>query len=302
VISAISRLETTGGTNPEYTLADSWVWARMQQLVRDVERLFQTYQYGEAGRQIYEFFWSEFADWYVEIAKEQMKSEGTRERTVSTLARVLDISLRLLHPFTPFVTEELWGRLRESLLDSPLAALASDWPEALIVAPWPEPRRLEGWEEVTIDKFAREQDVIRTVRNLCAEHNIKASTITPIIVPGREQDYDLFTANSGTIAALSGTLAPNVVRPFEYNPDEYIGRVSGSTEILVTIAEVTDPFDQEARRTRELADAEAQITRLEKLLAGDFAAKAPQAVVAKERERLAGFKETAGKLRSQLGK
>ena len=121
-------------------MADGWIWARLQGLVRDVERLFQNYQYGEAGRQLYEFFWSEFADWYLEIAKNQMAAGGDRAYyTASTLIRVLDLSLRMLHPFTPFITEELWGHLRQAVLDSPLAAEAADWPEALIIASWPMP-------------------------------------------------------------------------------------------------------------------------------------------------------------------
>ena len=84
-------------------------------MIRDVERLFQSYQYGEAGRQIYEFFWNEFADWYVEVAKLQMAEQGDRAfYTVQTLVKVLDLSLRLLHPYTPFVTEELWGHLKSA--------------------------------------------------------------------------------------------------------------------------------------------------------------------------------------------
>ncbi|MFN2121075.1 MAG: valine--tRNA ligase, partial [Anaerolineales bacterium] len=203
VISAIGRLESAGGAKAEYTLADSWIWARMQQLVRDVERLFQTYQYGEAGRQIYEFFWSEFADWYVEIAKEQIKNDGTREQTVRTLARVLDISLRLLHPFTPFVTEELWGHLRASLLDSPLAALASEWPEALIVAPWPEPREEEGWETEKMRDFALVQDVVRNIRNFWAEHNILPAGKAQAYF-GAGQRTSLLREQANVIATLSG--------------------------------------------------------------------------------------------------
>ncbi len=115
-------------------------------LVRDVERLFQGYQYGEAGRQIYDFFWSEFADWYVEIAKLQLAEGGDRAfYTARTLVQVLDISLRLLHPFTPFITEELWGHLkRASVAHSPRMASTADWADALIIARWPEPRTLEG--------------------------------------------------------------------------------------------------------------------------------------------------------------
>jgi len=134
-----TNLPTTN--SPDWTLADSWIWARLQALVRNVERLFGNHQYGEAGRQIYEFFWGDFADWYLEIAKGQLAEGGERARiTADTLVRVLDTSLRLLHPFTPFVTEELWGHLRTAVLDSPLAGLAKTWPEALIIAPWPEPR------------------------------------------------------------------------------------------------------------------------------------------------------------------
>ena len=116
--SATKTKRGTGAGREGWTLADSWIWARLQQLVRDVERLFQTFQYGEAGRQIYEFIWSDFADWYVEIAKQQLTNDATRYSTVATLARVFDTSLRLLHPFTPFVTEEIWGHLRNALRES----------------------------------------------------------------------------------------------------------------------------------------------------------------------------------------
>ena len=122
VIGALSQVPAAPAGPPDWTLADSWIWARLQGLVRDVDRLFSTYQYGEAGRQIYDFFWSEFADWYLEIAKlqiaESIKGAGQGgDRafyTAYTLVRVLDASLRLLHPFTPFVTEELWGHLKQS--------------------------------------------------------------------------------------------------------------------------------------------------------------------------------------------
>jgi valyl-tRNA synthetase len=125
VINAIAALDDGPQTvdngqsstvhGPNYSLADSWIWAKLQQLTRDVERQFQNFQYGQAGQQIYDFIWSDFADWYVEIAKGQMHAERAESRmqTVETLTRVFDMSLRLLHPFTPFVTEEIWGHLHE---------------------------------------------------------------------------------------------------------------------------------------------------------------------------------------------
>src|SRR5829696_3561081 len=181
VISAIGAQQTADNL-ADYTLADSWIWARLQRLVRDVERLFQTFQYGEAGRQIYEFLWSDFADWYVEIAKEQLKKEETKARTVDTLARVFDMALRLLHPFTPFVTEELWGHLRRVMLESPVSPLASDWPDALIVARWPESRASESWEESKITDFEVIQEVVRSIRNLRAEKGVAPSRRIPATI------------------------------------------------------------------------------------------------------------------------
>ena len=111
----------------------------LNQLIRDVDRLFDGHQYGEAGRQIYEFFWSEFADWYLEISKMQMAEGGDRAYyTAQTLITVLDTSLRLLHPFIPFITEELWGYLRDTCKSHPADfAPKTGWKEALMIAEWP---------------------------------------------------------------------------------------------------------------------------------------------------------------------
>ncbi|MFN3491008.1 MAG: valine--tRNA ligase, partial [Anaerolineales bacterium] len=105
------------------TLADQWIQAKLNKLVRNVERQFQNFQYGQAGQEIYEFIWSDFADWYVEIAKQQLKRLETRDSTVVTLASIFDSCLRLLHPFTPFVTEEVWGHLHSALRESPISSL-----------------------------------------------------------------------------------------------------------------------------------------------------------------------------------
>jgi valyl-tRNA synthetase len=300
VIAAINNLPPETGTGSDYTLADSWIWARLQQLVRDVERLFQSYQYGEAGRQIYDFFWAEFADWYVETAKQQMRDQARRGQTVQTLARVLDIALRLLHPFTPFVTEELWGHLRNALRESPLSGLAADWPPALIVAHWPEPRPLEGWEEAKVADFAVLQEIIRGIRNLRAEKNVQPSRRLPATMVAGTR-VGLLKEQAQTIAALAGLDAGKlkINKTLKKKPADSATLVVGSVEIHLPLAGMVDAEAERARLSRELADVETQIKRLEQLLAGEFAAKAPSAVVARERERLAGLQETATKLRAQ---
>ena len=124
VISAIDRAGEKPTEEPVWTLPDSWIWARMKQVVNNVNDLFENYQFGEAGRQIYEFLWNDFADWYIEISKRQLAQGGSRAYfTAFGLARVLDNMLRLLHPYTPFVTEALWSYLKEACMNAGLPAI-----------------------------------------------------------------------------------------------------------------------------------------------------------------------------------
>lgn len=306
VINAIDSLDSgaktvDGQPSSLRTLADSWIWARLQQLARDVERLFQTFQYGEAGRQIYEFLWSDFADWYVEVAKGQLANESTRAQTTETLARVFDMALRLLHPFTPFVTEELWGHLRQAILGSPISSLASDWPEALIVAKWPDPHNPEGWEEAKISEFALVQEIVRSIRNLRAEKGVAPSKrIVATIVAGIRTD--LLKEQSKVLASLAGLSESelSIVQSLSEKPRDAVALVVGTVEIHLPLAGMVDLSEEKTRLEKELREAESHIERLEKLLAGDFANKAPAALVQKERDKLAAHKETAEKIKSQL--
>ncbi|HUE99822.1 MAG TPA: valine--tRNA ligase [Anaerolineales bacterium] len=311
VMSAIDSLPSTqraeriaSGDEAEeesWSLADSWIWARLQQLVRNVERLFQTFQYGEAGRQIYEFLWSDFADWYVEVAKGQLANESTRAQTTETLVRVFDMALRLLHPFTPFVTEELWGHLRRATLESPMKDAAKDWPDALIVAKWPEPREPESWEESKIADFALVQEIVRSIRNLRAENGVApGKRIAATIAAGTKTD--LLKEQSGVLAALAGLSASelSIVQSLTDKPEDTVALVIGAVEIYLPLAGMVDLVEEKTRLEKELKEAESHIQRLEKLLAGDFANKAPAALVQKERAKLTAYQETAEKIKAQL--
>ncbi len=289
------------GREVKWTLADSWIWAKLQQLIRDVERQFQNFQYGQAGQQIYDFLWSDFADWYVEVAKIQLQNADLRLQTVETLARVLDICLRLLHPFTPFVTEEIWGHLRSALLQSPLSALAQDWSPALIIARFPEPREPEGWEEEKIADFALIQEIIRSIRNLRAEKNTPLSKKLAATMAGGAKSA-LLKDQLQVITALAGLEAAQVTlaETLDEKPQNAAVLVVGAVEIYIPLAGMVDETAERERLAKELAEAEAHIARLEKLLASDFAVKAPPAIVQKERDKLALYKETAEKIRAQL--
>ncbi|MBC7877451.1 MAG: valine--tRNA ligase [Anaerolineales bacterium] len=283
------------------TLADSWILAKQSRLIRNVERQFQNFQYGQAGQDIYEFIWSDFADWYVEIAKGQMQRTKTREQTVEVLARVFDTCLRLLHPFTPFVTEEVWGYLHTALRESPLSEICKDWPNALIVAKWPEQHELEGWEESKVADFELIQETVRAIRNLRAEKNISpAKKIAAQFAAGDKAN--LLNEQSTVIVALAGLNMDEVKfeESIKQKPEDSAALVVGSVEIYIPLAGMVDVANDKARLEKDLKEAQSHIDRLEKLLSSDFANKAPAQVIAKEREKLDAYKDTAEKLKTQL--
>jgi valyl-tRNA synthetase len=308
VIAAIDKASAPSPAALAWTTADRGVWALLQSLIRSVEGnpgthdpgLFAKHEYGEAGRQIYDFFWAEFADWYLEMAKLNIAKGGSQAiAAIDTLPRVLDLSLRLLHPFTPFVTEELWGHLREALLDSPLSAIAIDWPDALIIAPFPLARKEEVWEAAAVSNYRKQQGIIRETRNRKAEEGLRPSEKTTVTYVDAG-NLDLLRMDSDVIAGLSGTYPPVIVPYLDEVPVNTSGTVSGSTSIFIGTGGAIDLNAQQDRLLKELTNTQAQIARLEQLLAGDFSQKAPPPVVEKERERLRALQETAKRLREQL--
>jgi len=288
---------------PEWTLADKWIWAQMKQLRETVNRLFETYQFGEAGRQVYEFFWSEFADWYLEISKDQVVEGGDRAfYTAQVLVRVLDTCLRFLHPFTPFVTEEIWGHLKSASEEvSDLLAPEDGWEDALIIARWPEMMATEDWERGAVEDFTLIQEMVRSIRNIRAEYKVALGHKIACTISAGEK-ADLIQAQRQTFVSLAGidpealTVTPSPVT----QSGEQITLVVTPVEITLPLAGLVDVAAERERLEKELAEAESQVQRLEKLLGSSFAEKAPPEVVEKERARLEEHRETAERIRQQL--
>lgn len=309
VLGALEQVQDhqfpTQETEPLPSLADQWIQARLSSVIRDVDRLFQNYQFGEAGRQIYEFFWNEFADWYVEIAKLQL-AQGDRNAftTARNLVYVVDTCLRLLHPFTPFVTEEIWGRLKSaaSILKQPIIPSHNkEWEPALIIARWPEPTPENPWEIQAITDFTLIMDIVRAIRNLRSEKNVDPRLKIPAILVGGASTGVLQQQNA-TIAALA-RLDPStttIIENIDSTPGGHIALVIGPVEIYLPLAELVDPAEQRERLEKEYAQVESHVERLENLLGGPFAEKAPGNVVEKERQKLADYQGTLEKIKSQL--
>jgi valyl-tRNA synthetase len=303
VISALAQAPEKAEAKPEWTLPDSWIWARLNALLRDADRLFSTHQYGEAGRQIYEFFWGEYADWYLEIAKTQLAAGGDRAYyTASTLVRVLDAVLRLLHPFTPFVTEEIWQALKKSAVKHGMTPFRSTdtWEEALIIARWPEARLQEGWEKEAVAQFSLVQEVVRSIRNLRSEKKVPPSKkISVSIAAGKHADT--LSEQRTTLQALANLDPVNLqIAEKPEAPKDAVALVVNTVEIFIPFATLEDTSVDPARVKKETETLQSQINRLEALLASDFAHKAPAALVEKERTKLFEYKESLEKLKNQF--
>ncbi|HZW03662.1 MAG TPA: class I tRNA ligase family protein, partial [Anaerolineaceae bacterium] len=219
--------------------------------------------------------------------------------------RVLDACLRLLHPFTPFVTEELWQHLKEIAQEASAGFTPyfaeEGWPKALMIARWPEAQPLEGWEDRRIAEFGLVQDTVRAIRNLRTEKRVPPSRRIPATLVAGDR-LELIREQAPTIAYLANldreqfTLAAAVSE----KPQDQVAIVVAGMEIYLPLAELVDPEEELARLQKEHAEISEQIERLEKLLSGAFAERAPAPVVEKERQKLATFKESAARLQDQM--
>jgi valyl-tRNA synthetase len=223
---------------------------------------------------------------------------------------VLFLALRLLHPFTPFITEELWGHLRRAVIEHfgapdsygvDLTPLHVDWAEALIITPWPIPRPEGDWEAKAVTEFSLVQEVVRAIRNLRSEKNVRPTRRLAAIFAAGDR-LELLRPQSAILAALAGldVAALTFVRDLPEKPVGHIALVVGAVEIYLPLAGMVDTSEEIDRLQKELAEVQKQIERLGQLLGSPFAQKAPPAVVNKERDKLEQFQQTAEKIRGQL--
>jgi valyl-tRNA synthetase len=281
----------------EGTLADRWIHSRLNGTVNDVNRLFEAYQFGEAGRQLYEFFWSEFADWYIEIAKGQIDQGGIAAYSAGlTLVHVLDQTLRMLHPFIPFVTEAAWGHLKRAA--GTALAPRGGWAEALIIARWPETGR--GLDPAAEANMALVIELIRSIRNVRGEYKVQPGKHIDALIAAGDQAALLETQRPvlEQLARLDGETLQ--IQPALDPPEQVASIVVGGVTCYLPLAGMVDLAAERARLEKELEEIQGLIARSEKQLAGPFAEKAPPAVVQRERDKLADLQQRRGQLEERL--
>jgi valyl-tRNA synthetase len=269
-------------------LPDRWILSRHNRLIESVTRLMDAYQYGEAGRQLYEFLWGEYADWYIEIAKIRLYGADARAQATARrmLVYVLDRTLRLLHPFMPFVTESVWQHLPHV-------------EDSLMVTSWPLAGDVDDEAEADMQLI---MDAIRAIRNARAEYNVEPVRRIVAYVAAGER-YELFLSQRDVLVKLAH-LDPDSLRLAHTlldKPEQALTLVVSGVEVYLPLAGMVDLAAERARLQKELAHVEEGVARGQKLLSnGGFIAKAPAEVVQKERDKLAGLQEQADKLRERL--
>ncbi len=274
------------------TLADRWILARLNTVIADATRFIEDYEFGQAGNQIYDFLWGDFADWYVEIAKLQLKAAdaGAPDASDSTrqiLLHVLDQTLRLLHPYVPYITEAVWQKLPR---------LADEGP-ALIVASWPT---AGAGDNEALEQFEHLRALVRGIRNARTEKKIEPKKRLGAVIAAGERAGWLAEQRDvlATLAGLDGA-ALTIVSSVEA-PAQSISVIEGGTQAFLLLEGVIDAAAERERLTKELAELERVITKSQALLGSDFAKRAPAAVVDKERARLAEAEAGRAKLVAQL--
>jgi valyl-tRNA synthetase len=276
-------------------LPSRWILSRLNGTIAGVTRLMDDFQFGQAGTLAYDFLWGDYCDWYLEMSKLVLNGEdqAAKANTLETLVQVLDRALRMLHPFVPFVSEEVWQHLKAAA-----GELAPFWPEALIIADWPEGGELDAEAEARVELLI---DIVSTIRNARAENKVEPSRkIAATIVVGDLQEE--LVPHAGNIARLANVDEEQlfIEQSLTDKPQNALSLVVPGADIYLSLEGMLDLGKERARLEKELQQAESDIFKTEKLLSGSFAARAPAAVVEKERAKLAGVYERRKKLEERL--
>ena len=291
----MSSLETGGASdgwlwppgNPTH-LEDRWVLSRLNRIATQVQTYMEEYQFGEAQRVIHDFLWGEYCDWYLEMSKVRLR--GGDQSQLPVLAYVLERLLRLLHPFMPFITEEIWQKLVDSLPEEP------GRPSSLIVAPYPQADSTLH-DEVAETEMGAVIEMVRAVRNLRAEFRIQPSQSVEAVVDGPEI-RGVVEAEADAIKALAR------VEPITFASDRDQANAAQEVSLVLSRGTVTVPLgglvdlgQESTRLSKEMEQIDVNRERLSARLKDEsFLAKAPEDVVERERERLGSMEERRARI------
>ncbi|MFN3979532.1 MAG: valine--tRNA ligase [Caldilinea sp.] len=292
-------IDASDPNSPTYTLPDStqlslpdrWILSRYESVRREVNRLIEAWQLGEAGRQLYEFLWNEYCDWYIEASKVRLNDAESAEAraTRQVLAYVLERSLRLLHPYMPFVTEAIWQNL---------PGMAGDG-RSIMVTRWPA--ESGQFDALVEDQFSRLQEVIRGIRNVRSEYDVPAGRRIAAAISAGE--FTSLVTNNLPIVAMLARLDSEAVEvaPDLNAPDKAATLAAGGMTVYLPLANLIDLAAERKRIQGEIDNVDKQVQRIEGMLGNPgFTSKAPAQVIEREQARLEELRERRAQLMQRI--
>ena len=273
----------------KFDLADSWIFDRLNHTVSEVTRLFDEYQFGEAGRELYNFIWNDFCDWYIEISKVALNGddEELKTRKQENLIWILDQILRLLHPIMPFVTEKLW------------LSMPHDG-KSIMVAQYPETHK-EFENKEADSQMAFLIEVIKAVRNIRMEVNAPMSSPIDIMIQiDDDNNKAVLDNNAEYVENFLHPKALSVAADIEAPKLAKTAVIPGA-QIFVPLTELVNVDEELAKMEKEEKRLEAEVERAEKKLSNQgFVAHAPEAVINKEKEKKADYESQLAGVRERM--
>ena len=266
----------------DYTLADKWILEEYNKTVTNITNNLDKFELGEAASAVYDFIWNTYCDWYIELAKPRLyNKEGGRDRQTAQylLVSILRHMMELLHPFMPFVTEHIWQHLPHE-------------GESIMVAPWPSTLSMEGFGSAAAHMNVM-MDGIKGIRNMRAEMNVPMGKRSEVIlVPATEELKGILETHGDYFHTLGWAEKVTVLSPDSPKPENATVTVVNGLEVYLLLKDLIDADKEKERIAKEQATVLKEIARLEgKLNNQGFLAKAPEAVVAKEKEKLEEYKQ-----------
>ena len=266
----------------DYTLADKWILEEYNKTVTNITNNLDKFELGEAASAVYDFIWNTYCDWYIELAKPRLyNKEGGRDRQTAQylLVSILRHMMELLHPFMPFVTEHIWQHLPHE-------------GESIMVAPWPSTLSMDGFSSAAAHMNVM-MDGIKGIRNMRAEMNVPMGKRSEVIlVPATEELKGILETHGDYFHTLGWAEKVTVLSPDALKPENATVTVVNGLEVYLLLKDLIDADKEKERIAKEQATVLKEIARLEgKLNNQGFLAKAPEAVVAKEKEKLEEYKQ-----------
>ena len=275
----------------ELTLADRWILSRYAQTVTGVTDNMEKFELGEAARMLYDFIWGEFCDWYIELVKPRLyNKEGATGRHTAqfVLAYILERTMRLLHPFMPFISEEI----REHLPHEEGSIVRSAWPSA-------EPERIDETAEMQMGAV---METIKAVRNMRAEMNVPLGRKGEVIIqPATAELAAVLSVNMPFIKTMATAEPVQIIPTGAAKPENSVSRVISGIEVYLPLKGLIDVEKEVARMNKELQAIENELSRIDgKLANAGFIAKAPAAVLEQQKTRRTEIMEKMTAIRGQI--